>query len=249
TSGSLPAGLTLNGNQITGRPTTAGGASFSVKATDSANMSAAQALSISINPPPVSVTTKALRDGVVGTGYSQPLSATGGTGTFTWTVSAGNLPPGLSVSGNIIAGTPTTAGTVSFTVKATDTANASATQALGITINNAPVNITTTTLSNGTVGVVYSQSLAATGGSGSYIWTVTGALPAGLALSGNQIGGTPSAAGTADFTVKATDTANASATQALHIAVFAGLTIAACPVGTGTVGQPYTSSVSGAGRR
>ena len=84
--------------------------------------------------------------------------------------------------------------------------------------------ITTTSLDGGTEGVAYSETLAATGGTAPYTWTVaSGSLPSGLSLATNgTISGTPSAAGTASFTVRCTDANSQTDTQALQIVVAAG---------------------------
>ena len=63
------------------------------------------------------ITTVSLPNGTEGTSYSQTLTATGTT-PITWSVTSGSLPTGLSLNGNTISGTPTTAGTSTFTVKA-----------------------------------------------------------------------------------------------------------------------------------
>jgi hypothetical protein len=89
--------------------------------------------------------------------------------------------------------------------------------------NNPPLSVTTTSLPNGTQSVAYNQSLAATGGTAPYSWSlVSGTLPPGLALSSSgQISGTPTTAGTSNFTVQVTDSSSPAqtATQALSIAV------------------------------
>ena len=102
------------------------------------------------------------------------------------------------------------------------------TQALSIVINLIdPPIITTTALPGGTVGQAYNQTLQATGGIGILTWTISGgSLPAMLNLSpAGVISGTPTNTGTANFTVKVTDTLIQSDTQALSIAVSAALTI------------------------
>jgi hypothetical protein len=96
------------------------------------------------NPPPSgtapTITTTTLANGTVGTVYSQTLAATG-TAPFTWSLSAGSLPAGLSLNGTTgaISGTPTTAGTATFIVKATNGTAPDATKQLSITIAVAPV--------------------------------------------------------------------------------------------------------------
>jgi hypothetical protein len=86
--------------------------------------------------PALTVTTTILPSGTVGTSYSTTLAATGGTSPYTWGKSAGTLPPGLvvPVAGTGAWGVPSTAGTYSFTIRATDAAAATDTQVVSITI-------------------------------------------------------------------------------------------------------------------
>jgi len=97
----------------------------------------------------------------------------------------------------------------------------------------APVScgISTTSLPPGTVGTYYSASLAVSGGTTPYTWTLVGTLPAGLTLNSSTgiISGTPTAANTYNFTIKATDGSSNFCTKALSI-----LINAAAPAGNGT---------------
>jgi hypothetical protein len=88
-------------------------------------------------PPPLSVTTTPLPIGNVSAAYSTTLAATGGVAPYTWSVTVGTLPAGLSLdpSTGAITGTPTTAGTSTFTVQVKDSTSATATSSLSITIN------------------------------------------------------------------------------------------------------------------
>ena len=106
-----------------------------MRAQDSASAAATRALSIVVTAP-VSVTTTTLASGTLGTAYSRTVAATGGTGSYTWAVTAGSLPTGLSLgSGNgTISGTPTAAGTFTFTVRATDGASRTGSASLSITV-------------------------------------------------------------------------------------------------------------------
>lgn len=118
-----------------------------------------------------SITTTSLASGTTGTAYSQTLTASGTT-PVTWTVSAGTLPTGLSLSSaGVISGTPTTAGTFTFTVRASNSAG-SDTASLTITIeasdsdsdsSGTEPTITTTSLNNATVNKAYSAALRAKG--------------------------------------------------------------------------------------
>jgi len=224
TSRTLPDGLSLNSSSgvISGTPISPGTWNFTVQVTDSAGGSTTQVLSITINPAPA-ISTASLPDGEVGVAYSQTLAATGGTTPYTWSITSGTLPDGLSLnsSSGVISGTPTTDGTYTFTVQVTDSAGDTATADLSITINTAPT-ISTTSLPNGRVGVAYSQTLAATGGTTPYAWSIaSGTLPDGLSpdSSSGVISGTPTTDGSYTFTIQVTDSAGGAATQVLSITI------------------------------
>ena len=237
-TGSLPGWATLNSSTgvISGTPTTAGTSSFTVKVTDSSSpaQSQTQALSITIHGA-LSLPAVTLPNGVVNTYYTTTLAATGGTAPFTWSY-AGILPAGLSLNSltGAISGTPTAAGTWSFTVQVTDSTTPTAmtaTQGLSITTNWTPqaLSITTTSLQNGTVGVAYGVSVNATGGTGVYTWSIVsgGTFPPCLSLSSTTgfISGAPvnTCLGSYTFSVKVTDSASNSATQGLSININPGL--------------------------
>jgi FtsP/CotA-like multicopper oxidase with cupredoxin domain len=250
--GSLPPGLSLGPSTgiIAGTPTTAGTFSFTVMLTDSMGGTATQPLSIIIIALPT-ITTTTLPAGDIGVAYTTTLAATGGTTPYTWSISVGSLPPGLSLGAGtgIISGTPTTAGTYSFTVKVTDTMTGVATQPLSILINVAPT-ITTTSLPNGQVNIVYSQTVVGTGGTLPYTWSISaGALPNGLTLGAATgiISGTPTTAGTFSFTVKLADTVGGTATKPLSILIRAAPTITTTSLPAGDVGVAYTQTLAATG--
>ncbi|MFM8310415.1 MAG: S8 family serine peptidase [Ilumatobacteraceae bacterium] len=121
---------------------------------------------------PVAVATSSLPNGTVGQPYSTTLTATGGSGTYGWSVSAGTLPAGLSLSSaGVLSGTPTAAGTSTFSVTAVDTAPGAtgvAAKELTLTINPAalPGAFVKSSPKSGATGVKTSVSLswgAATG--------------------------------------------------------------------------------------
>jgi len=102
---------------------------------------------LTLTPPlstlqtPLAVSTTSLADGSIGTAYSQSLTATGGATPYTWAVATGSLPAGLTLStAGVISGTPTAAGTASFTVRVTDSFSPAVTarQALSLTITAVP---------------------------------------------------------------------------------------------------------------
>jgi Putative Ig domain len=233
-SGTLPAGLSLSkGGTISGTPTSAGQSNFTVQVTDSSSpvQNAIKPFSISISAAglPLTITTASLPNATVETAYSTTLTATGGTTPYSWTLVSGTLPLGLSLSnGGTISGIPRSAGQSNFTVQVTDSSSPvqNATKPLSINTAAPPLTITTTSLPNGIVGIAYSSTLTATGGTTPYSWTiVSGTLPAGLSLSqGGTISGTPTSAGQSNFTVQVTDSSSPQqkANKPLSITISSG---------------------------
>jgi hypothetical protein len=225
-SGTLPVGLSLNSatGQITGQPTTAGASNVTIKVTDSIQGTATKAFAVTINPALVITTNSPLPTGTVGVNYSVTLAATGGSGVYTWSVSAGALPGGLGLNSTTgqISGQPTTAIIGNVTIQVTDTNQAATSRAFALTINPPVVITTTSPLPTGEVGVNYSQTLAATGGSGQYTWSITvGVLPGGLGLNSTtgQISGLPTTATTANFTIQTTDTNQAATAKPFALTI------------------------------
>ncbi len=265
TTGSLPAGLSLNASTgaITGTPTgpQVGAINFTVTATDSESptKTASANLSITVSAPPLSVTTSSLAGGTLGTAYSATVAATGGITPYTWSVSVGALPAGLTLNPGTgqITGTPTgnMTGSINFTVKVTDAEQpaGSATAPLSITITAPPLSVTTSSLAVGVVASAYSASLQATGGVSPYSWSVTtGTLPAGLSLNSSTgaITGSPTTAGTSNFTVTATDSETPTpqtATKNLSITINPQLTVTTSSLAAAAVGTAYNQTLAATG--
>ena len=260
TSGALPAVLSLDGpsgaisGTLSPTATTATGIVFQV--TDSASATASTApLTLTVTPGPSITTGATLPQGEIGAAYSQNLAASGGSGGLTWSVTVGSLPAGLALSsGGVISGTPTAPGlgTTNFNVQVTDSAGGSATQAFSLTVIAGPTISTGPTLPSGTVNAPYSGvTLAASGGTSPYTWSITvGSLPAGMLLNGSTgaISGTPMASGTANFTVQVADAKSVAATKAFTLTIAGVLTITNAPtLPTGEVGASYSQTFTAAG--
>jgi hypothetical protein len=187
---------------------------------------------ITINGASLNITTNSLASGSVGTAYSETLSAVNGTPPYTWSIASGALPAGLTLAtSGAITGTPSATGTSRFVVQVTDADSDQAQKTESITIYSAGLQVTTTSLQYGNVGIAYSTSLNASGGTPPYTWSVTsGSLPAGLSLgTAGSITGTPTTVQTASFTVQVKDSASNTATLPLSLQVFSNL---ACPSGS-----------------
>jgi lysophospholipase L1-like esterase len=265
TSGSLPAGLSMDPSTgiISGVPTTAGTSTFTVTVTDSSSPAQSTSVSESIaiaGTSSLAVSSTALPGPTVGQAYSATLTATGGVPAYTWSVSSGTLPAGLSLDPNtgIISGTPSTAGTSTFTVQAADSssqsnpATAAATLTLTVAASTASLTLAPPALPGGTQGGTYTYQLPSTGGTAPLAWSVTsGALPSGLSLDPTTgvISGIATAAGTFPFAISVSDAASHSATESLSITIAAGsapsITTTALP--DATAGTAYSRPLAGSG--
>ncbi|MHA3774172.1 DUF4082 domain-containing protein [Verrucomicrobiota bacterium sgz303538] len=216
TSGSLPPGLTLASSTgaISGTPTTAGTFSFTLQVSDSSvpMQTVSKTLSIAVSASALVITTTSLPDGNANVAYNATLAASGGTLPRTWALTSGSLPPGLTLASSTggISGTPTTAGTFSFTVQVSDSSVPvqTASKALSIAVSASPLVITTSSLPDVTINTAYNATLAASGGTAPRSWSLTnGSLPPGLTLANSTgaISGTPTTAGIFSFTVQVSD--------------------------------------------
>jgi hypothetical protein len=263
TAGNVPTWLALNAGTgvLSGTPTTTGSSSFTITATDKANTSlkASQAYTLAVNAAgALAVSPSTLASATVNSAYNATVSATGGSGTYTYAVTAGSLPTGLSLNAGsgVLGGTPSAAGSSSFTVTATDSANASLTgsKAYTLTVYSNTLTVNPASLPAATANSAYSATVSATDGSGTYTYAVTaGTLPAWLTLNANTgaLSGTPTLSGSASFTITATDSASTTrvGSQAFTLTINAAgtLTVSPTSVPNGTVGTAYSVTPSATG--
>ena len=221
---------------------------------------------------PVTFTTTSWPNGSNGVGYSQTVVTTGGVPPVQYSIGSGSLPAGLSIntSGTII-GTPSSHGTSTFTINATDNGGMTPnlvvkSPAYTITVTPPPpLAIPTTTLPGALVNTSYSAAIvpAGPGGVPPYTWSITsGTLPPGLGL--NATSGIISGVPTQDpscpqypcvYTIfpKVTDsaipsqTASAATGVTITVATVPPLQSVTPPLPTGDVAAPYNGTLKATG--
>ena len=205
--------------------------------------------------PPVVVSASPPPTGVVTNSYDFWFSASGGSQSFSWAVTSGALPGGLTLSPDgWLSGTPTAVGSFAFTVTATDKAQTRETDSQAFTVTiNAPAPLVIDPGQAPPAGVhdtpYESFAFAATGGYLPLSWTVTaGALPPGLTLGADgSLTGTPTTASPTPFAFTVTVTDSSTPTPATNSVAYAitisepvAPTIDNTPPPTATVGSPYS---------
>lgn len=260
TAGTLPTGMSLAAatGTLSGTPTQPGSFAITVTATDSsggagAPFSISQNYNVVVALPTIAVAPTTVPGGTVAIPYSQALSATGGIAPYTFVVSAGALPAGMSLSGaGVLSGTPTASGTFNTTVTATDANGQTGARAYALQVAAPTIVVTPAMLPSPAQGLAYSATFSASGGVAPYSFSATGALPPGLSLTtGGVLSGTPTASGTSTFTVLATDSSGGAGphtgAQSYTLSTSAGPSIDQTSVPAATVGSAYSTTLSATG--
>ena len=253
TGGSLPNGLTLNTSTgvISGTPTASGAYNFTVTATDANSATGSRSYSGTVGSgPPVTSTVSAT---VAANSSANPitLSISGGAASSVAVASAPSHGS-ATASGTSITYTPTAgySGADSFTYTATNGSGTSSAANVLITVTAPTINVSPSTLGPMTINTAFSSSLSATGGTAPYTFAITsGSLPTGLTLSSaGLISGTPTATGSYNFTVTATDANSATGARAYSVIVSVAPPIAgalSATVAANSSANPITLNLSG----
>ena len=245
---------------IEGAPGTAGSYTFDLICTDSAGTQVRRTFTMNVSP--IDILGGNLKTATLGTAYSEQLTVVGTTGAVTYTYSPASInvemaPPGITLSpGGLISGTPTSTGNFTFRATAQDgvghtftaTYNLAVTNLFGLLVTNNPF----ASLQIG-VGV---QTALSTNGTSNYTWSApSGPLPPGLKLSltgGTPVlTGAPSAAGTFNYTLRATDNTNpsnfADRFYTVRISPMQAITHGITQLPAGRVGAAYSYTLQVAG--
>ena len=228
-SGTLPPGLALDANTglISGTPTAAGQFDFQVLAKMNSDTRAdTKNLGIVVRDPvaiagsdPFTEARRAVSE--VSAPFEAMLVASGGTGTYTWTLSSGTLPTGLTLADGAIAGTPSAAGAYPFIATVTDSEGRIANYPGRIVV--APkLAFATLLLRPGKVGKLYGAKVRTLGGVQPATWRILrGPLPRGVRFdrAAGTLFGTPKKPGRYRVTFEATDALGITATKTLRILV------------------------------
>jgi hypothetical protein len=229
--GALPPGLSLSQNgQLSGSPTAAGVYRFTVTATVTSSLcpgSRSYTLTVSGGTcPAITLNPPVLPAAQMGATYGQQLSGSGGTEPYSFALTAGSLPGNMALSpAGALTGAPTASGTFNFAAQATDASGCAGTRNYMLSVAGCPsITISPGSLPDGTTGAEYGQSLTATGGVAPYSFTLSaGALPTGLSLAANgALGGTPVAAGSFNFSARATDAGGCQGSRSYTLTVKTG---------------------------
>lgn len=219
-SGSLPAGVTLSSTGLlSGTPTAEGSYTFVVQATGG-NSTDTETETLTVRQPLV-ISGFGTAKAEVGVAFSHRQTASGGSGTFTWSVSKGALPSGLALGATdgAMTGTPAVAGRYSFTVTATDSEGRVKSEDVTLVVASR-LAFKTLKLKDAKAGTSYRSKILTSGGVAPLTWRLTGKVPKGFKVgkTGLLIG-TPTKAGAYRMTVTVVDSLRITAKKTLTLVV------------------------------
>ena len=250
-SGALPGGVTLGGSGLlSGTPSATGAFNFVAKVTDSGGRIDTKAFALAVVTQLDLTTGTSLGGGTDGANYNATLAATGGLAPYTWLMTSGTLPSGLTLNSNgTLTGSPTGAGTFTFTAQVTDASGQSESEQFTVVVVM-PLIVSGTALNTGTTSLDYLQALHATGGTPPYTWTrASGVLPTGAVLStSGTLSGVLRTTGTFNFVARVKDAKGVEATGPYSVKVVAPLVIKTLsPLISGSIGYTFSDALTAVG--
>ena len=207
-------------------------------------------------PTTLTVQTSTLPGAAVGVKYTQAIAAAGGVAPYAFTKDpSSSLPPGLSLSSSgTLSGTPSAAGTTTFTVDVSDSAGNSTTGSLSLTVGGTAPSITSGVGATFTTGSAGSFTVT-TQGHPTAALSRTGTLPTGVTFVDNHDGsatlaGTPEAgtAGSYPIAIDAVNGVSPNASQSFTLTVNpSGFRVTTSSLPDAVVGTPYGQQLATAG--
>jgi hypothetical protein len=219
TAGAFPTGMSISAaGLISGTPTgAAGNYSVTIQAMDTNNCPGTSSYVLTLQCPTITITPTTAPAATVAVSYSATLTATGGTGPYTWSIPTGTAPTGLALNpSGVLSGTPTAPGSYSFTVEARDVYGCIGSATISVTVSCPTLALSPGSLASGYRGIAYSQTVSSSGGISPYTYSlIAGSLPPGVTLNTGTgvISGTPTATGSYSFTIRSVDSATCSGTR------------------------------------
>jgi hypothetical protein len=214
--GALPPGIGLSGDgRFAGIPAVSGRFVYALEVNDALGRTSRLTCDLTVEEPALNLETACpLASVETGQAVRIALEASGGAAPYSWSA-VGSLPPGLVVSPDgQLQGTPNAAGAFQFQIVVRDRDGLGAGKPCAMGVRRAPLSISSCPLPPAQLGRSFEAALASEGGVAPYVWTASGALPAGLTLSSEgRLSGIPVAPGTAVFTVAVRDGNGILATQ------------------------------------
>lgn len=262
-TGLLPSGIALDpAGVVSGSPEDSGSYTTSIQGTDSDGNVATTTLSFVIGPTTLNFGAApnlgTIQQGSSFTRTLTPTAPTAGTPPYTVTeitplppgleiLTGDSVPSGFPAGAIVLAGTPSTAGVFTFTLRVDDSGGNFGVRTFSLIV--APFVVSTTgALVDGSLGVPYSQTLLAPA-AGAVAWSLSTTLPPGLSLSAaGVLSGTPLAVGNYNFTVVATDVASGVTVSTNLTLRVSNITMTDPPIlPVGVIGAPYFFTFSAAG--
>jgi hypothetical protein len=242
-SGSLPPGVTFDpgSRRFLGTPTQIGVFGFVMRVT-SGNDLLEQGYSITIRPEPLNLLTEVLPDGYQGETYQVNLAAVGGVTPYTFSISAGTLPPGVALNpAGVIVGQPGGSGLFSPTVTVRDAEGVTVSRPFALTIHPTLLLTGPSPLPLATQGESYAANLTSTGGRTPYSYSlVSGVLPQGVTLTtAGAVAGTPMQSGAFAITALVTDANGRTSQRVIELQVVGALTLLPESLPEGTAFREY----------
>ncbi len=232
TNGSLAPGLRLSGSGMSGTPTVAGGWPFTLQVTDSVGSVITGDFTLNISQGSFRLGCPAF-EAEIGAPYRSTPVVFGGRAPFQFSISAGALPPGLTLNATTgeVSGRATTAGPYPFTLSVTDATPLTTATRCGIGVVGGPLRILTTGPITTVAGKPYAGTVEGVGGQAPYVFGIVGNPAPGLAIAANgTLSGTASTIGDFNVVVSARDAAGATTQRALVFRNTASDLRFACPV-------------------